>query len=222
MNNIPVLYEDDSLFIIHKPAGLLSEDVPGGVIPALREQTGHTALYCVHRLDREVGGLLVVAKSKKAVAPLTEAFTAGAVQKRYLAVLTGVPEEAEATLSDYIYHDPKKNRSYVVKSLRKGVKEASLAYRALSGGMIGEQKVTLAEVFPKTGRSHQIRLQFASRKLPLAGDARYGSTIRSCPIGLFCAGLSFRHPLTGKPLSFSVLPEQALPWAAFPSIDNKE
>lgn len=212
------LYEDGAIAVCVKPAGLLSEDVPGGLIPLLKQQLGLKELYCVHRLDRGVGGVMVTAKKKQAAAALTKAFTEGTVHKRYLAVVSGVPEPENGEWRDLLFHDVRKNRSYPVDKMRKGVKEAVLTYRVLGSAEHEGETFSLSEACPVTGRSHQIRVQFASRKHPLAGDGKYGSRFKDCPVGLFCFGLDFSHPVTAKPLSFTVRPPETAPWTMFPTI----
>ena len=167
-------------------------------------------VLCVHRLDRAVGGLMVYALDKKAAAALSDQIREGRFQKEYLAIAHGAFSEAEGTLRDLLFHDRAKNKSYVVTRARAGVKEAVLDYRVL-GEAAG---LSLLRVRLHTGRSHQIRVQLASRKHPLAGDAKYGSPLRDCPIALFSCGLGFTHPASGRALSFTVAPA-GFPWDLF-------
>lgn len=211
---IPILFEDKFLVVCLKPAGVLSED--GGMPELLAAQCGCPRVYCVHRLDKAVGGVMVCAKDGKTSAMLSEQFGSRSVTKEYLAVVPGVPEPACGTLRDFLYHDAAKNKTYVVSRPRRGVKEASLDYfteAQVSGGEIGTP--ALLRVTLHTGRSHQIRAQFAARKLPLLGDGRYGSAVRDCGIALQSHRLAFIHPVTGEALDFSAPRPEAWPWTLF-------
>ena len=139
------------------------------------------------------------------------------LQKEYLAVIAGKPAEDAGTLRDLLYHDRAKNKSYPVKRMRAGVKEAELDYALLES----RDGLSLVRVRLHTGRSHQIRVQFASRGMPLAGDVKYGSAVRDCPIALFSCALSLPHPRTGEALSFSAAPEAIYPWQLFSTIQTE-
>lgn len=195
-----ILYKDKDLVVCVKPVGLLSEE--GGMPDKLREEIGGE-IYCVHRLDRAVGGLMVYARNKKAASALSALISGGRLTKEYLAVVPDKLEEENGRFEDLLFHDRQKNRSYVVKRERTGVKKAELTYEKLN--RIGA--LALVRVHLLTGRSHQIRCQFASRSMPLAGDGRYGSTIRDTDIALFSHRLSFVHPFTGEKLDFTTYPE---------------
>ena len=203
-----ILYEDASLLLCVKEAGLDSEKA----LPArLSEQTGGE-IYCVHRLDRDAAGLMVYAKSRKAAAALSAAVSQGQFHKEYLAVVQGETED-RGQLRDLLYHDAARNKTYVVKRMRRGVREALLNYETLER----REGLSLARIQLLTGRSHQIRVQFSSRKQPLVGDRKYGSAYRDCPLALWSAELSFPHPETGETLTFSAVPDQTLwPWSLFP------
>ena len=207
--DIRTVYEDNLIIVCVKPVGVESEKA--GMPALLAAQCGLDEVFCVHRLDKGVGGLMVYAKTKLAASRLSAAVSSGEMKKEYLAVLPGKPAEDEAVLRDLLFRDSSKNKSYVVKRMRRGVKEAELAYRVLAVS----EPLTLIRVKLHTGRTHQIRVQFSSRGLPLLGDVKYGSTVRSCPIALFSCALSFPHPKTGKPLHFEALPEECFPWSAF-------
>ncbi|MDO4492372.1 MAG: RluA family pseudouridine synthase [Clostridia bacterium] len=211
---IRILYEDRALLAVEKPIGLLSEDIPGGIVPLLREQTGEKTLYCVHRLDRNVGGALLIAKTKAAATALTRSFTGGSVRKTYLAAVAGTPAP-EGELRDLLFHDVRSNRTYPVANARKGVKEAVLTYEVLATASENGNPFSLCAVHPLTGRSHQIRVQFASRKHPLLGDRKYGSRVKDCPLGLFCTAMTLPHPTAGTPLTVSVRPPETAPWTLF-------
>ncbi len=209
---LTVLYRDRSLIVAVKPVGVLSEEhTSESCMPALiREAIGSPDIYVgtVHRLDKNVGGLMVYALTPNMTGKLSNALAAEDAGKEYLAVLHGHPAEESGTLKDLLFHDRQRNKTYVVKRKRNGVKEASLSYRVLKAN--GE--TALVAVKLHTGRTHQIRVQFASRGLPLVGDGRYGGGIGDP--ALFAYRLTFRHPKTGKTLTFEQLPA----WAMLDSI----
>ena len=228
-----ILYEDTALVVLDKPAGLSSED---GVPAALRKLWGRPDAYVgvIHRLDTGVSGLMVYAKTPQAAAALSRQVTqsqqfyaeqdgraepnsgtpdAPPFVKQYRALIAGGPDEAlppEGILRDYLFKDSRKGRVFPVTRPRKGVREAVLEYRIVKTA--GE--MSLAEITLHTGRTHQIRVQFASRKHPLAGDGKYGSRVKGS-IALQSCGLQFLHPETGKPMAFTLpLPEGAF-WKPF-------
>ena len=209
--HIPILYEDERLLVCVKPAGLLSER---GGLPELLEQQCGGRVYPVHRLDRDVGGVMVYARSRETAAALSALIAARRMQKEYLAVVEGKPEAESAELRDLLYHDAAKNKSYVVQRERKGVKRAALSYRLLESEETEQGRLSLLRIRLHTGRSHQIRVQFASRKLPLAGDARYGSRLRG-GIALWAVSLCFPDPESGVERRFSAAPPGKGPWDLF-------
>ena len=223
-----ILYEDAALVVLDKPAGLTSEQ---GVPDALRTQWGNPDAYVgvIHRLDTGVSGLMVYAKTPSAAAALTKQVTesqqAYAVLdgraesapgtpdkpcfiKQYRAIIAGGPDEQlppEGVLRDYLFKDSRKGRVFPVKRPRKGVREAVLEYRITATAADGSR--SLAEITLHTGRTHQIRVQFASRKHPLYGDGKYGSRFKGS-IALQSAGLQFVHPVSGKVMKFTLdIPE---------------
>lgn len=225
-----ILYEDAALVVLDKPAGLSSEE---GVPAALRQLWSQPDAFVgvVHRLDTGVSGLMVFARTPGAAAALSRQITqsqnAYAVQdgraegkpevpqfiKRYRAVIAGGPDEAlpaEGTLRDWLFKDSRRGRVFPVSRPRKGVREAVLEYRIVRQ----TQDACLAEITLHTGRTHQIRVQFASRKHPLSGDGKYGSRFKG-DIALQSAGLQFVHPDTGKPMAFSLPLPAAAPWKEF-------
>ena len=125
-------------------------------------------------------------------------------------MVQGRSEDA-AVLRDLLFRDAAKNKSYVVKRPRRGVREAELSYETLAR----TAELSLVRIRLKTGRTHQIRVQFASRGLPLAWDKKYGSSLRDCPLALWSEALRFFHPLTGEELRFSAPPPDAAPWTSF-------
>ena len=215
--NIPILYEDTHLLICIKPRGVLSQSDSKGkaAMPELLSAQCGGTVYPVHRLDGEVSGLMVYAKTQKAAAGLSrlvsdhEKFV-----KTYYAVVEGIPNEPCGVLEDLLFHDRFKNKTYVVDRMRGGVKAAKLSYETVATDKGGEVPRTLVKVHLYTGRSHQIRVQFASRGLPLAGDKKYGAET-SGAIGLFSCGLQFRHPITGQRLDFQSCPSEEDVWESF-------
>ena len=203
-----IVYSDKALVVCLKSAGVTSEE--GGMPQLLRAELGGGEIYCVHRLDRETAGLMVYARTRSAAASLSASIARRELGKEYLAVVQGTPPE-RGELRDLLYHDAGKNKSYVVKRLRRGVREAVLDYETLES----RAELSLVRVRLHTGRSHQIRVQFASRGFPLAGDLRYGSRLREWPLALFASALSFSHPESGQTLRFSAAPPPVPPWTLF-------
>lgn len=206
-----IIYQDSSLALCIKPVGVESE---GEGMPLLLAQQLGGSVFCVHRLDKAVGGLMVYARGKQAAAALSAAVAQRELEKEYLCVVPAAPVPDQGLMRDLLYRDPAKNKSFVVKRPRRGVKEAELAYTVLAQG----PENTLVRVSLHTGRSHQIRVQFASRAMPLLGDVKYGSRERRCGIALWSCRLAFRHPVTGKPLRFTALPPAIFPWNEFPCL----
>lgn len=217
MESLHILYEDAYLVLCVKPVGVLSEDSEQGVcMPALlrqhyRAQGEPNYIATVHRLDKIVSGVMLFSRRREVTGKLTAAVAERRVTKEYLAVLRGRPAEDAATLTDLLFRDAAKNKSYVVKRMRKGVREASLEYVTLGS----TEELTLVRVRLHTGRTHQIRVQFASRGLPLAGDRKYGASDAPYPIALWSCRLSFVHPQTGEPVTFTCPPPDTAPWDLF-------
>ena len=216
MEDLHILYEDAHLVLCVKPVGVLSEDSEqGACMPALlreyyRAQGKSDYIATVHRLDRLVGGVMLFSRRREVTGKLTAAVAEHRVTKEYLAVLRGTPEADEATLTDLLFRDAAHNKSYVVKRMRKGVREASLHY-AVQGKRDG---LALVRVQLHTGRTHQIRVQFSSRGLPLLGDIRYGSKA-DCSPALWSTRLALTHPVTGKSLDVTCPPPETYPWTLF-------
>ena len=190
-----IIYSDRDLAVIVKPLGLDSEhQVPA----AIAEQLGGE-VFPIHRLDLNVGGVMVYARTKAAAAQLSKLVQEGQLVKEYRCLVHGVPPMGE-TLVDFLFKDNKKNKVYVVKKERKGVKKASLEYTRLT-----DSDPALLHIRLHTGRSHQIRVQFASRGFPLVGDHKYGSRDDSKFPALFSCRISF--PWKGEKKVFEAFPE---------------
>ena len=195
-----ILYQTKDIVVCIKPVGVDSEKgMPGLLADALGGN-----FYPVHRLDQGVGGLMVFARSPKAAAELGILIAQGQLSKEYLALIHGCPENTEGRMEDLLWKDSRKNKVYVVSRQRAGVKKAALRYRVLRKG-----EKSLVRVYLETGRSHQIRVQFASRGFPLVGDHKYGSRSRETQIHLFSAALEF--PWKGETLRFEDKPQWADP-----------
>lgn len=216
-DDLTIVYEDRSLLLCVKPVGVLSEDSENGAsMPRLLRQhyaARHQPDYIatVHRLDKITGGLMLFSRQKAATGKLIAAVAEHRVEKEYLAVLRGHPAEKEAELTDLLFRDAAKNKSYVVKRMRKGVREAKLSYRVL-----GEtNELTLVRVRLYTGRTHQIRVQFSARGLPLLGDIRYGSKDANCSAALWSYRLALTHPVIGERIDVIQPPPKQYPWDLF-------
>ena len=213
-----ILFADEAIAVCLKPPGVLSQGDGEAALPELlRAQLGGE-IFPVHRLDQPVGGVMVYARTREAAAKLSAAIQADTFSKRYLAVLDGAPEQPEGTLRDLLFFDRSRNKSFVVRRKRAGVKEALLSYRTL-GSVEG---LTLVSVRLQTGRTHQIRVQFASRGTPLLGDGKYGSRSNRCAVALWSAELRFPHPVSGKALTFTAQPPQVYPWSLFSPAEGSE
>lgn len=208
-----IMYQDREIVVCLKPAGVLSTDEPGGVPELLRQQLQTAEIRTVHRLDRVVGGLMLLARSAEAASALSRQIRDGDFDKRYLAVVHGeTPERGE--LRDLLLRDKAERKTYVVSEPAKGVQEAVLRYETL-GQTAG---LSLVRIELLTGRTHQIRCQFSSRGWPLVGDRKYSLLEDGCEIALWSHALSFRHPASGEALRFSAPPPAQWPWTAFLSI----
>jgi 23S rRNA pseudouridine1911/1915/1917 synthase len=220
---IKVLHFDKQIIVCEKPAGILSQADSSGAknLPEiLKKETNSYYVEAVHRLDKPVGGVMVYARQREAAGILSEAVKAHKMQKVYLAVVHGEPKEPAGIMKDFLYRDAKHCKSYVVKRERKGVKFASLEYKVLSTAEHPEHgKISLVLIKLHTGRTHQVRVQFASRKMPLLGDGKYGSRDNHCETALWSRRLAFKHPITGEAVEVVSMPPAEYPWNLF-DIEN--
>ena len=203
------LYRDEFVTVCIKPPSLLSEQTPkkDGLADLIAAENGGY-VGVVHRLDRGVGGVMVYANTPDAAAKLSRAVQEHRLEKEYFALVHGIPSAPSATLRDLLFHDRMKNKTFVVTRERGGVKEAILNYEVIrSFESDTHGTLTLLRVKLHTGRTHQIRVQFASRGHALLGDGKYGASGDRCPIALFSARLAFPHPKTGAELVFEAKPE---------------
>ena len=206
---IEILEQTPQLVLCVKPVGVRAQGEAEADLPALLKRQLGCEIYPVHRLDQAVGGVMVFAKTAPAAAKLSQAIAGGELQKEYLAVQERSPEQTEGELSDLLFHDRTKNKTYVVSRQRKGDKEAKLAYRVLDV----QNGLCLVRIRLYTGRTHQIRVQFASRGMPLVGDGKYGSRKNAAAPALWSYALTL--PMGGAIARIRALPEAAGVWAAF-------
>lgn len=206
---IEILKETARYLVCVKPIGIAAQGTQAEAMPQLLSAQLGCGIFPVHRLDQTVGGVMVYAKTAQEAARLTQAMGQGQMQKTYLAVLTGCPAERAGTLEDLLFHDRAKNKTYVVRRQRGGVKQARLHYEILAE----QDGLSLARIRLETGRTHQIRVQFASRGLPLLGDGKYGSRDNRCACALWSYRLSF--PDGKGEAVFEAQPPARFPWMVF-------
>ncbi len=189
-----ILFENKNLIFAVKPRGFSSQSTGGRDMVSMLSEHTKGEIYCVHRLDTATGGVMVFAKNRKSAEFLSKAFAENVVDKRYFAVVCGSPEK-ESVLEDILWHDRVQNKSFVVKTERKGAKKAKLEYKILAENELNGAIFALAEIKLHTGRTHQIRAQFSSRGYPLAGDGKYGGK-SGLPLALWCASLSLPNGMS--------------------------
>ena len=208
-----ILYCDESIVVCVKPQRVLSTDEPGGVPELVRHALGDPKadVRTVHRLDRVVGGLMVLARSASAASILSQQVRDGQFEKEYQAVVHGVPDKPSGTLRDLLVRDKARKMTMVAAEPGKGVQEAILYYQTLST----QKDMSLVRIQLETGRTHQIRVQFASRGMPLVGERKYCTREDDCEIALWSCRLSFDHPKTGERVVFSLQPPVVYPWDCF-------
>ena len=219
---LKILFENKNVIVCAKPHGVLSQRGAGGngkdeddMLSAVSSYIGREA-GLLHRLDRPTGGIMVFSKNKNIEGRLSAAISDKSIcTKEYLAVVSGKSEENCGEMRDLLFKDAAAGKSFVVSSPRKGAKEAVLYYETL-GTFEGEQgELSLVRIRLGTGRTHQIRVQFSSRKTPLYGDGKYGSKTNEKCTALWSYRLTFPHPVTKKQMCFTSLPDQDFPWTAF-------
>jgi len=203
-----IIYQDKDIVVCIKPARVLSTDEPGGLPELLREALGTQDFRTVHRLDRVVSGLMVVARNAAAASELSRQIREDTFEKEYLAVIHGKPDMEEGRLCDLLLRDKARKMTFVVAEPGKDVQPASLTYRVLnSANHLSRVRIQL-----ETGRTHQIRVQFSSRGLPLVGERKYSELDDPCEIALWSYRLAFTHPKTGEKMEFTHEPPQEYPW----------
>ena len=220
---IKVVFEDNHLLVVEKPVNILSQgddtndhDMVNLLKKYVKEKynkPGNVFIGLVHRLDRPVGGVMVFAKTSKAASRLSEQVRNKTFKKTYKAVINGKMKKDSDTLKDYLYKNKKTNMVSVVDKNHKESKDAELSYKTLDT----KKGLSYVEVDLKTGRPHQIRVQFASRKHPLVGDQRYGQDINKVgqQIALWSSKIEITHPTTKEKMIFECEPPKEYPWNEF-------
>lgn len=210
---IHILYQDDRIAVAVKPVGMLSQPDRTGapaITALLAEQLGRE-IFPIHRLDRAVGGVMVFALERGAAGKLSALVGTDAFEKEYLTVIHGKPTEKNGDLEDYLFHDAAKNMTSVVSGKDKNAKIAKLSYTLLEAC----EEFSLIKVRLHTGRTHQIRVQFSSRNMPIAGDGKYGARDRM-GLALWSYKLTFKHPIRKKRMTFTAFPDrETTPWNLF-------
>lgn len=207
-----LLYCDDRIVVCVKPAGVLSTDEPGGMPDLVRNALGdpNSVVRTVHRLDRAVSGLMVLARTSRAAADLSAQIREGAFEKEYLAVVHGKASE-DGVLQDLLLRDKSRRMTFVATEATPGVQEAVLQHeRVGQTELLSKVRIRLI-----TGRTHQIRVQFSSRGLPLVGDKKYGREDDAENIALWSCRLKFCHPRSGEVMEFYKDPPAVWPWVEF-------
>lgn len=218
-----ILYEDEALFVIHKPSGIAVQSAKVGQMDVESELKNYLAqkgerpyIGLVHRLDQPVEGVLVIAKTKAAASGLTKDLSDGSLNKKYVAVVL-LPKEAipeKGSFTDFILKDGQKAK--VVPAMTAGAKQARLKYHILDKTVVEEGvEIALVDIEIETGRFHQIRCQMAHHDMPLLGDVKYGSSasvtvsnMQGIDQTALCANrIDFKHPVMGKGMSYQVEPE---------------
>lgn len=207
---LEILYADRDILVCIKPARILSTDEPGGLPSLVRAALGDEKadVRTVHRLDRVVSGVMVLARNAKAASELSRQIREDEFEKEYLAVVHGRPEQDSGTLRDLLYRDKARRMTMVASEPARGVQEAILDYRVENT----DQDISRVQIQLRTGRTHQIRVQFASRNMPLVGERKYCTLEDPCEIALWSHRIAFTHPGTGKRVEFSREPPQVYPW----------
>ncbi len=207
-----LLFVDKDIVVCIKPARVLSTDEPGGLPELVRQALGDAKadVRTVHRLDRVVSGVMVLARNAKAASELSRQIREEAFQKEYLAIVHGCPENPAGTLTDLLYRDKARRMTMVALEPAKGVQAAILDYEVLRRiGDLSRMKIHL-----RTGRTHQIRVQFSSRGMPLVGERKYAVLEDPCEIALWSHKIGFTHPGTGNWVEFTKKPPEIYPWTA--------
>ena len=205
-----LIYQDNSIVVCVKPARVLSTDEPGGVPELVRQELGdpQADVRTVHRLDRVVSGLMVLARNAKAASELSRQIREDQFEKEYLAVVHGSPEYDVGRFYDLLLRDKARRMTFVTGEMAKGVQPASLRYRVLKR----KKGLSRVRIQLETGRTHQIRVQFSSRDLPLVGERKYAVLDDPCEIALWSYRLAFTHPETGEKMEFTLEPPAVYPW----------
>ena len=210
-----ILYQDERIVVAVKPAGVLSTDEADGMPSLLRQALNTDCIRTVHRLDAQTGGVMVFARSRMAASLLSQQVRERQFSKYYLAAVHGTPQPQSGEMRDLLGRDSVRRVTYVADTPSADTREALLTYETLDTA----DGLSLVRVQLHTGRTHQIRVQFTSRGLPLAGDRKYGIPEDGIvPLALWAYRLSFAHPQTGQEMSFTCPPPETEPWTRFKGI----
>lgn len=224
--DIPIIYEDNHLLVVEKPVNIpVQEDrsQDKDLLSLLKQdikiryqKPGNVYLGLVHRLDRPVGGVMVFAKTSKAASRLSDMVRRRVFEKNYLAIVRGRPAKAEGRLTDYLVKNRQKNIVYVTQSDHKEAKKAVLDYRVIGT----KNDLSLVQIQLHTGRSHQIRVQFANIGCPLYGDQKYGQHVNQPgeQIALWSSEIKFQHPTKKDTRQFTSTPPNVYPWHLWPHL----
>jgi len=206
-----IIYQDKDIIVCVKPAGVLSTDEPGGLPELIRQELGdpNANVRTVHRLDRTVSGLMVLARRSKAASELSRQIREGEFGKEYVAVVHGYLQEDHGELRDLLLRNKQERKTYIVTEPGKDVQEAVLEYRVLNRA----EDLTRVRIQLHTGRTHQIRVQFSGQGWPLVGDRKYSTLEDDCEIALWSYRLAFKHPYSGKSMEFVLEPPARYPWS---------
>ncbi len=223
MEDVPILYEDNQILVVVKPQNIPTQGDLSGDLDLLTllksyikekyNKPGEVYLGLVHRLDRPTGGVMVFARNSKSAARLSQAIVTGETEKKYLTVLNGCPKDPRGILVNWLKKNSLTNNVYVSTSATEGAKRAELEYKVLED----LQAISLVKVRLETGRSHQIRVQFAAINNPVFGDVRYGGDklAKGHNLALWAYELSFIHPTTKERMVFECYPPEIEPWTRF-------
>ena len=207
-----ILYSDEKIVVCIKPAGVPSNDEPGGLPELVRSALGDpkATVKTVHRLDQVVSGVMVLARTARAAADLSEQIRNHQFEKEYLAAIHGCPAEDKGTFRDLLARNKAEKKTYIVTESGKDAQEAVLDYRVLAK----TDELSKVRIRLHTGRTHQIRAQFSGRGFPLVGDKKYGMG-ETCDIALWSCRVAFHHPKTGEFMEFQKEPPAVYPWSEF-------
>lgn len=206
------LFQDEHIVVCVKPPRVLSTDEPGGMPELVRNALGNPKadVRTVHRLDRVVSGLMVLARTAQAASELSRQIREDSFEKEYLAVVHGCPLSPAGTFTDLLMRNKQERKTYIVQEPAKGVQEAILNYQVICQ----TEEFSRVQIQLITGRTHQIRAQFSGRGLPLVGDRKYSLLEDDCEIALWSYRLGFSHPITGEKMEFTLQPPEVYPWTA--------
>lgn len=213
---LKVLYYDKDLIVCIKPIGISSELTKNKenmlylIYEYLKNRNidiNYNNIGVIHRLDNAVSGVMVYSLNKSTTSRLSTQMTNKMFNKEYLAIVNGIPKEPNGLMKDLLFKDSRKNKSFIVNKIRKGVKEAILSYNVLSSREIENRPVSLINIKLYTGRTHQIRVQFSSRQMPLLCDKKYGSRFFEGNICLWSYKITFNHPKNNNKLEFQAIPD---------------